>query len=169
MLIRKVIQMRRNALYAFGMLTFIWLILVESFSWFAIGTGAVVSAVCLLFAWKFLPLKQIDDVKFSRLLLYPFYLVKEIYVQGFRLIKTILFGDVRVDMVDVETELKSDFLRAILMASIIMTPGSITLGLEEKTLTALNLSNAKDTPEHAYQAVDKQRADMERRLIRAQK
>ena len=161
--------MRRNAVYAFVMLMLIWLILVESLSPFAIGTGAVVGAVCLLFSWKFLPLKQIDDVKFSRLLLYPFYLIKEVYVQGILLIKMILFGNVRVDVVHVETELTSDFLRAILMASITMTPGSITLGLEEKILTVLNLSNAKDTKESAYQAIDEQRADMERKLIRAQK
>jgi len=161
--------MRRNAVYAFVMLTFIWLILVESFSPFAIGSGVLVSLICLLFCRKFLPLEPIRDVRFSRLLLYPFYLIKEIYVQGFCLIKMILFADVRVDMVDVQTELKSDFLRAILMASITMTPGSITLGLEEKTLTAINLSNAKDPPESAYQAIEKQRADMERRLIRAQK
>jgi len=161
--------MRRNTVYAFVILTFMWLILVESFSWFAISSGVLVSMACLLFCWKFLPLKQIDDVRFSRLLLYPFYLIKEIYRQGFLVIKIILSGAVRVDMVDVQTELKSEFLRAILMASITMTPGSITLGLEEKTLTALNLSNAKDPPESAHQAVDEQRADMERRLMRAQK
>jgi len=161
--------MRRNALYAFVMLTFIWLVLVESFSWFSIGIGALVSAVCLLFCGKFLPLEPIRDVRFSRLLLYPFYLVKEIYRQGFLVIKMILSGAVRVDVVDVETELKSEFLRAILMASITMTPGSITLGLEEKTLTAINLSSAKDPPESGQQAIEEQRADMERRLIRAQK
>jgi len=105
-------------------------------------------------------------VKFSRLLFYLFYLIGEIYVQGFFVIKMILSG-VRVDIVEANTKLKSDFLRAVLISSVTLTPGSIPLGLEGETLTVLNLGSTKD--ENAYQVVDSLRARLEKKLIKAQK
>lgn len=158
--------MSKNAFYAFVALTCMWVILVESFSWLSIGTGAVVSAVCVLFCRKIIPLEPVRDVRFSRLWFYPLYLIGEIYVQGFFVIKMILSG-VRVDIVDANTKLKSDFLRAILVSSVVLTPGSVPLGLEGEKLKVLNLGSASD--EDAYQVVDALRARLEKQLTKAQK
>jgi len=143
-----------------------WLILVESVSWFAIGTGFFVSTACTLLCRKLMPLEPINQVKFSRLLFYPFYLIGEIYVQGFLVIKMILSG-VRVDIVEADTKLKSEFLQALLISSLTLTPGSVPLGLQGKTLTVLNLGSAKG--EDAYQVVDRLRARLENKLSKAQR
>jgi len=158
--------MRRNILYAIVVLTCIWLILVESFSWFAIGSGVLISVVCTMLCRKLMPLEPVNQVKFSRLLFYPFYLIGQIYIQGFLVIKMILSG-VRVDIVEVKTGLKSEFLQAILINFITLTPGSVPLGIEGETLTVLNLGSAKD--EEAYRVVETQRARFEKILIKAQR
>jgi len=158
--------MRRNVLYAVVILTGMWLILVESFSWFSIGTGAIISTICVVLCRKLMPLEPVNQVKFSRLLFYPFYLIGQIYIQGFLVIKMILSG-VRVDIVEVKTGLQSEFLQAILINFITLTPGSVPLGIEGETLTVLNLGSAKD--EEAYRVVETQRARVEKILIQAQR
>jgi len=139
---------------------------MESVSWITLLSGALISVICLWFSLKFMPLRKIDDVCFQKLLLYPFYLIGQIYVLGFLVIKMIL-TDVRVDIVSTNTKLKSDFLRAVLIHSVTLTPGSVPLGLEGETLTVLNLSSKKD--QNIRQVVDAQTAQLEKPIIKAQK
>ena len=159
-------DMRRNGIYALVALTLIWVVLMESISWYTVLSGLVLGIICLLFFRKFIPLERIGDVCFLKFAPYPFYLIGQIYIQGFFVIKMILTG-VRVDIVEAQTELKSDFLKAILMNSITLTPGSIPLELEGKTLTILNLASASD--ENADESLDNLRARLEKQLAKAQK
>ena len=158
--------MRRNIVYAFVFLMLIWIILMESVSWITLVSGAFISVVCLWFSLKFMPLKKISDVYFTKLFLYPFYLIGQIYIQGFLVIKMILTG-VRVDIVEVHTKLKSDFLRAIFISSVTLTPGSVPLELNGEVVTVLNLNSKKDGD--ACKVAEAQRARLEKRLIKAQK
>ena len=158
--------MRKNLIYSLLALMLIWIILMEGISWLILVSGFFLAVICLWFTYKFIPLDKIDDVSFPRLFLYPFYLIGQIYIQGFLVIKMILTG-VRVDIVEAKTELKSDFLKAILINSITLTPGSIPLNLDGDTLTVLNLGSTKE--EDVHQVVDSLRNRLEKRLIKAQK
>jgi len=158
--------MRRNAIVAFILLMAVWLILVENLSWFSVILGGIISLACLLFTWKFIPLENVRDVRFFRLIPYGFFLLVGIYVQGFVVIKRILTG-ARLDIVEVKTELKSDFLKALLVNSITLIPGSISLNLEGDTITVLNLGHPND--ENIYQSVNSNRSWLEKKLLKAQK
>ena len=158
--------MNKHRIFALLGLTLIWIILREDISWFTLVTGLVVSFGCLWFAWKFLPIKPIQNVRFSRLALYPFFLIGEIYVQGFQVIRFILTG-ARAHIVEIKTGLKSDFLKALLMGSITLTPGTITLDLKGRNLTILNLSNQEGAD--IQQSVEDGIGRLEKQLIKAQK
>jgi len=159
-------RMNKNSLYALLCLTGIWIILMESFSPVTIVTGILLSVACLWFSQKFLPLDKIKDVRFSRLILYPFFLGKEIYLQGFQVIKLIISGP-KVDVVHLQTELRSDFLKAALLNSITLTPGSVPLDLKENRLGVVYLCSpdAKDPRGDFKKNVDR----LEQQLHKAQK
>ena len=157
--------MRRNKVVALVGLILMWVILAEELSWFTVSLGLVFSLACLLFARKFIPLKGTRDVRFSRLALYPFTLIGEIYIQGFHVIRYILTG-AKADIVKVETTLKSDFLKALLMGSVVLTPGSVPLDLQGQTMTVLNLGPKKGGD--AQEMVETLTARLEKRMIKAQ-
>ena len=158
-------KMNKNVIYALVGLVVLWVILIGAFSPASIIIGVLVGAGCLYFSRKMIPLKKIEGVNFLKLILYPFYLIGEIYWMGFLVIRMILTG-ARVDIVDVETKLKCDVLITILLNSITLTPGSIPLDLKDDVITVLNLGCAKS--EDAHEAVDNLRGRLEKRLIKAQ-
>ena len=157
--------MKRNVIYALVGLAVLWVILVEEFSLISVISGALIGGGCIYFSRKMIPLEKVEGVNFLRLLFYPFFLIGEIYLMGFLVIHMILTG-ARVDIVDVKTKLKSDVLKTALLNSITLTPGSIPLDLKGDTVTVLNLGSTKNDDPH--QAVDKLRARLEKRLIKAQ-
>jgi len=144
----------------------IWIMLVESVSLFSLISGAAVSLICLLFALKFMPLEKIKDVRFWRLVPYLFYLLGQIYLQGFIVIRAIL-GDIRLEVVDVKTKLTSEMLRGILISSITLTPGTVPVGLEGDTMTVVGLGGKDDGS--IQKSLDATRASLEKQLIKAQK
>ncbi|MCL2368349.1 MAG: Na+/H+ antiporter subunit E [Oscillospiraceae bacterium] len=159
-------MMSKNRFYALLGLTFIWIILMEANSWISILSGVLISLICLWFARKFMPLGRIKDVRFPRLLLFLLYLLKEIYVQGFFALKLIFTGG-KTDIVEMKTELKSDFLKAMLMGSIALTPCSTPLDLNGDTLTVLLLHQVDGWD--SEQAVEALRTRLEKPLLKAQK
>jgi len=158
--------MRKNAIGGFLLLLITWIILVEELSWFSVILGGIVSLACLLFAWKFIPLTQLREIYFFKLVLYVLWLIGEIYMQGFQVIRMI-FTDVRIDVVAVKTELRSDFLKTLLVNSVTLTPGSISLNLEGDTVTVLNLGNSRE--KDPFKTVNDSLLQMERKLLKVQK
>ncbi|MCL2704321.1 MAG: Na+/H+ antiporter subunit E [Defluviitaleaceae bacterium] len=148
-------------------LALIWAVLRVDFSLMSLATGLVISAGCLYYARKYLPLNKITDINFFRLVTYPFYLIGQVYLSGFYVIKIIL-SNARVDVVKVDTELKSETLRIILADSITLTPGSIFLDMEDGELVLIWLRNADDAeiPANAGALL---KSGLEKRLLKAQK
>jgi multicomponent Na+:H+ antiporter subunit E len=88
-------------------------------------------------------------------------------VSGFHVIKLIIKGP-QADIVTVNTQIKAEVLRIILVDSITLTPGSILLELNDDKVTLLWIreKNAPSGPE----AADKQlKQKLERRLLKAQR
>jgi len=64
------------------LLTIIRIILRESFTLLTVAAGIAISALCMLFVNRFLPLPRMSDFSVLRLFLYPFYLIWQVYVAG---------------------------------------------------------------------------------------
>ena len=158
--------MKKNDIPGFIVLMVVWVILMGDLSAYALVSAPIVSFICLVFLHKFLPLAAIQDVAFFRLIFHYLSLIGKIYLNAFYVIK-IIFTKGMPEIVEVHTALKNDFLRAVLIHSITLTPGSIPLNLDKDTMTVLNLADAKDP--HSFEDIEKLRASIERNLLKCEK
>ncbi|MCL2704269.1 MAG: Na+/H+ antiporter subunit E [Defluviitaleaceae bacterium] len=153
--------------FSMAALTAVWVILAEGLTWRNVLTGLIISTIALFFIAKFLPLKEISNVNFYKLATYPFYLIGQIYLAGFHVIKIILSGP-KVDIVTVPTKIKAEALKIILVDSITLTPGSVLLELNDDKITLLWIRDKK-SPNDPKAAEEQLKAKLERRLLKAQK
>jgi len=154
---------------AIVILTAIWIILVESFEPIFVISGILASTVSVMVSKRFLPLKEIEDVSFRKLVFYPFFLVGQIYSGGFYVIKIILSGQ-RTDLVTIKTSLKSDVLRVILADTITLTPGSVLLDLTDDEIMVVWLRNKNAPDVELVQNKDELlKGNIEKMLFKAQK
>ena len=160
--------MNKNSIYLTILLTLAWVILNEKLSVSTVLTGVVISSGCIYFCRKYLPFSEITGVKFLRLALYPVYLIGQIYLAGFNAIKLILAGS-KVDIVEVKTGIKNEFLRVILANSITLTPGTVSLELKDETIAVLWLRDKNSGQEDIDNAGELIKGSMERMLLKAQK
>jgi multicomponent Na+:H+ antiporter subunit E len=148
-------------------LTLVWVLLSERLSVFVVVTGIAASILCLSFSRRYLPFKEITNVRFKKLVTYPFYLIGQVYLSGFYVIRIIITG-ARVDMAEFKTDISNEFLRVILANSITLTPGSILLDLKGDTLTALWLRKKSDPAGHENVG-EILKGGLEKRLLKAEK
>ncbi|MCL2857400.1 MAG: Na+/H+ antiporter subunit E [Oscillospiraceae bacterium] len=159
--------MNRNNIYSVVILVFVWIILREAFSPFSLIVGIILSVGCLYFYHKYLPLKRVENIRYPRLILYVFYLVGQIYVSGFYVIKLIVKG-ASVDIIELKTKITNESLKVLLADSITLTPGSILLDLTDEKLTLLCLMKKNDTRD--LKAMDDfLKGRLENQLIKVQK
>ena len=150
-------------------LTVFWIILVENISIISIISGVAVGCFTLLFSRRYLPLKELDNIKFSKLVTLPFYMVGQIYIAGMYVAKIILTSE-RVDLVTVESKIKDEILISVLGDLITLTPGSIAVNTTDNKITLFWLRLGTDPdPEHVNNIEEILVEDLEKRLIRAQK
>jgi len=150
------------------LLTVIWVILRESFSVATIIIGIIVSALCVLLSRRLIPLTRTETVRPLRLLIYLPYLLGQIYVGGISAIKIILFG-AHVEIVEVRTRIKSGLLRTILVNSITLVPGSISLDLTGDRITILWLKRKSHASANNENADELLKGKLERMLLKAEK
>jgi len=159
--------LNRNNIYSVVILVFVWIILREAFSPFSLIVGIILSVGCLYFYHKYLPLKRVENIRYPRLILYVFYLVGQIYVSGFYVIKLIVKG-ASVDIIELKTKITNESLKVLLADSITLTPGSILLDLTDEKLTLLCLMKKNDTRD--LKAMDDfLKGRLENQLIKVQK
>jgi len=149
-------------------LTFAWVILSENFSPASIAIGIFVSATCLFFSRKYLPANERGNFNVFWLILYPFYLIGQIYLSAFTVIKAIFTG-VKVDVIEVDTKLTNMFLKNVLAMSITLTPGSILLDLKGEKITALRLRGINDANKGMENAGDLLKGKLEKALLKIQR
>jgi len=130
--------------------------------------GIAVSVGCLYFYQKFIPASEARDVSFSKLALFPFFLVRQVYLSAFVVIKIILTG-AKVDVIEVDTKLESEFLRLVLSVAVTLTPGSILLELKDKKLVILRLRGVNEADADVENARDLIKEKLENRLLKAQR
>ena len=115
----------------------IWIIFNGQFTWEIAAFGAVISGGMYWFICRFMNYKPRMDVllckKFFLILQYIFVLIKEIIKANFAVIKMIMSSRYELEPVVVRfrTDLKTAPARILLANSITLTPGTITVSLEE--------------------------------------
>ena len=160
--------MGKHTFYVILTLAVVWIIMMENISWRTIGTGFIVVIVVMHFERKFLPYEEIKDVNFFKLATYPFFLIGQIYLSGWQVIKMVITG-CRIDVVNVRTPLKSDTLRFILGDSITLIPGSVLLEIEGDRLTVLWIVPTKTPQLNEEETEEMMKGKLERRLGSAQR
>jgi len=111
---------------------------------------------------------KITNVRFYKLAMYPLFLIWQVYVAGFHVIKLIFTG-AQAEIIQVKTEIENESLRIILVDSVTLTPGSVLVKLDGDEFTLLWLKGKGDD-----ELTDKERdyaikGRLEKWLIRAQK
>ena len=161
------LYLNRNMLFSIAGLTAVWIILFEKFTVPLMAAGVVVSAGCVYICNRLLPLPKTANIKTFGLIIYPFYLIIQVYLSAFNAIKLILTG-VDVDFIEVKTKLSNNFLRTILANSITLTPGSVSLELKDDTITLLWLKGKTESHQDAEKAGESIKSKLERILLRAE-
>lgn len=149
-------------------LTCVWVLLREDFSVVTLLGGLFFGTATMIFCKKALPLGKIENVCFLKLAMYPLFLIGQVYVAGFHVIKLIFTG-ADAEIIQVKTNIENEFLRIILVDSVTLTPGSVLISLEDREFTLLWLKGKgedKLTPDERDNAL---KGKLEKWLIRAEK
>ena len=115
----------------------IWIIFNGQFTFEIAAFGVVIAGLMYLFICKFLNYHPKTDLlickKFFLVLQYVFVLITEIIKANFAVIKMIMSSRYEIEpaIVRFKTDLKSTPARVLLANSITLTPGTITVSLEE--------------------------------------
>ena len=160
--------MSKNKLYAVVVLSLMWVILREEITLLTAATGIVISFGCVYFCHRFLPWEKLAPIRPFRLMAYLFYLLWEVYVAGLLAIHIVL-TDAHVEIVKVKTKITNKFLRTILVNSITLVPGSVSLDLNDDTITVLWLQKKGVSARDIENAGELIKGKLERMLIKVQK
>lgn len=123
----------------FLLLFLCWVIFNQNFTLEIAIFGVIISAVVYLFMCKFMGYSIKKDLfiikKIPGIIAYIFVLVREILKANFTLFKTFITykGHREPVIVEFKTKLNTQFARVLLANAITLTPGTITVSLEEDT------------------------------------
>jgi len=159
--------LNKNSLYAILLLTVIWVILRESITIPEAAAGIVISTCCVFFCRRLLPFSNFETINLLKLAVYPFYLIGQVYLAGFNAIKLIL-TDADADIIKVKTQISNSLLRTILANSITLIPGSISLELQDETITVLWLKGKSKDSRHALSEGEAIKGKLEKILLKAE-
>ena len=149
-------------------LTIVWAILQESFTIWTILIGLLISVIGVLFTHRFLPIPSISGIKPLRILTYPFFLLWQIYVADYSVLKMV-FSEPHVEIITIKTKLKNKTLRLLLVNSITLVPGSISLDLLDDEITVLWLCEKSKIPDNIEEKEELIKGKLERALLKAEK
>ena len=151
-----------------AILAIIWVVLREEYTVVDLAIGVAISIACVAYSKKFLPLQGIKNVNFLRILFYVFYLIWQIYMAGFHVVKLIISGKARCEILSSNTRIDNNSLKVILMESITLTPGSVVLDLDDDIVTIIYLAE-KDEVINSENKDEKIFGELEERLLKCQK
>ncbi len=129
-----------------------WILFTGTFALFSLFLGTIFSFSVALFTYSiFIEEKEVarrallPQVYF--LFIYFGVLIFKIYLASFKMAFTIISGDINPRIVHFRTRLKSELARVVLANSITLTPGTLTLDLDEDHLV-VHWLNASTTHSH---------------------
>ena len=161
-------NVNRNSIYAAVLLAAVWVILRESVTVWTVTGGIVIGGGCVYLCAKLLPSSKMPVINPFRFTLYLLFLLGEVYLAGFSAIKLIIKG-AEVEIVEMKTKVSSPFLRTILVNSITLVPGSVSLDLNGDMITVLWLKKKTADPHYIHYADELIKGKLERMLLKAEK
>jgi len=127
-----------------------WLLLNLSLSPVNLLAGLLVSALVTIISKGILYDENgywYKPIRVGRLLLYLVHLVVEIFKSSFSYIIRIIKKDSIPFITEIELEVKDPLVIAIIANSITLTPGTITVDVNENHLTVISLKDCKSNEE----------------------
>ena len=135
----------------FFFLLFVWLFFTFSFDPFSLLLGVVFSFVISLATYDLFIEKE-DQIqqgripRFQYFIPYVFVLIYEIYLGSLFVVYSVITMKINPGIVKIKTRLKSKFAQGLLANSITLTPGTVTVDLQDQSLyvhwLAVKSSNA---------------------------
>jgi len=129
-----------------------WILFTGTFSLFSIFLGIIFSFFIATLTYSIFIEKQeaarrdlIPRVYF--IFIYLVILICKIYIASFKMVPAVIVGNINPRIVHFRTRLSSKFARVILANSITLTPGTLTLDLDEDHLV-VHWVDAKTTHSH---------------------
>lgn len=129
-----------------------WILFTGTLALFSLLLGSIFS-FCVAFLTYSIFIEEVEAARrflLPHIYLIPIYLgvlIYKIYVASFRMVFDLIKGDINPRIVHFRTRLKSDMARVVLANSITLTPGTLTLDLDEDHLV-VHWLNAKTTHSH---------------------
>ncbi|MFH1826025.1 MAG: Na+/H+ antiporter subunit E [bacterium] len=117
----------------------VWLLFTFSLDPFSLLLGVIFSFSIAIFTYDLFIDKQekIQQGKFPRFhffFTYIFVLLYEIYLGSFLVVYAVITNKIEPGLINIKTNLKSKFARAMLANSITLTPGTVTVDLHDDNL-----------------------------------
>lgn len=134
----------RYAFYLFLLLTGFWVVNSQDYTGLTLFFGLLSIALVLLITYrmKLLDQESVPIHLFTRIGPFYIWLIKEITVGSFYVIKTILKGGKAIspNIVTIEFDLTEETNRVILANSITLVPGTLSVRLKSKSIQAHSLT-----------------------------
>ena len=126
-------------LITFFFLFTLWLLFIFSLDPFSLFLGGIFSLTISMFTHDLFVEKEEKIHKgilprFEFFILYVFVVLWEIYLASFHVVYQVLTMKINPGIVKIRTRLKSKFAQALLANSITLTPGTVTVDLQEDYL-----------------------------------
>jgi multicomponent Na+:H+ antiporter subunit E len=160
--------MSAASVYVVLLLSATWIMLSEDISVQTIVSGIILSIICVYISSRLLADKKTVKIKLFRLTLYPFYLIGQVYLSAFYVIKLIIRG-AEVNIIDVKTKISNNFFQTMLANSITLIPGTISLGITDNIITVLRLKEKNDEPCDPEAAGELIKGKIEKMLLKMEK
>ncbi|NQU16749.1 MAG: Na+/H+ antiporter subunit E [Candidatus Saganbacteria bacterium] len=145
-------------LETFSALLIIWFLFTFSLDPFSVLLGVIFSFVISLLTYDlFVDRERVfkkgmfDLVRF--LFSYVIILLFEIYIASIYLVYQVITMKINPGFVRIKTQLKSDFAQAILANSITLTPGTVTIDVENDNLYVHWLAVSTDNEQKAAKSI----------------
>ena len=128
-----------RVIITFAFLMGLWLLFTFSLDPFSLLLGGIFSFLISLLTYDLFVEKEERIQKgvlprFELLIFYIFVLVWEIYVASFNVVYRVITMKINPGLVKIKTRLRSKFAQALLANSITLTPGTVTVALDENEL-----------------------------------
>lgn len=131
--------MKAKIILTFGFLFFVWLLFTFSFDPFSLLLGVVFSATIAFFTYDIFigedeQISQGRFPKFHYFFIYVLVILFEILLGSFLVVYYVVTMKINPKIVKIKTNLKSKFAQGLLANSITLTPGTVTVDLQDSEL-----------------------------------
>ncbi len=130
----------------------VWIILEEQVSLATAAVGALIGLATMIATDMYVlrgDYRETYPFGFRVGVKYVFALIVQIYIAGVQALYRVLTGGLHVGIVDIHTTLENEFHIALLANSITLTPGTVTLDRDGKTLKVIWIDCVTTDPDEA--------------------